>query len=129
MAYIRHIIFIFILIMNFINNKMIMAYVSFPEAEIAKKIAKMLVQNKLAACVKLINGLESFYMWEGALQEDKEVYILIKSKENKIEEIKKLLDDNHPYKVYEFLYYNVESGNKKYSEWVDLVIDSKKDEI
>ena len=62
-------------------------------------------------------------MWEGALQEDHEVYLIIKSKENKVSGIKKVLDTEHPYKVYEFLYHEIKSVNDKYSEWINTLVD------
>ncbi len=61
-------------------------------------------------------------MWEGTLQEDQEVYLMVKSHENKVLEIKEVLDKEHPYKVYEFLYHNVHIGNNKYEEWVNDVL-------
>jgi periplasmic divalent cation tolerance protein len=99
--------------------KLIMGYVSLPNSEIAKKIAQILINQKYAACVKILNGINSFYMWERAIQDDNEVYLLIKTRESKVESIKAVLDKEHPYKVYEFLYHEVISANEKYTEWVD----------
>ena len=65
-------------------------------------------------------------MWEGALQEDKEVYLMIKSNENKIADIKNILDREHPYKVYEFLVNEVKSVNEKYTEWVNSSLEQDK---
>jgi uncharacterized protein involved in tolerance to divalent cations len=61
-------------------------------------------------------------MWEDKLQEEKEVYIMIKSNEEKVEMIKSLLDKEHPYKIYEFLYHQVESANDKYTDWVNSIL-------
>lgn len=112
---------------NAFTNKFIVGFVSFPNQEIAKKIARILVSENLAACAKLINNIESFYIWEGKLQEDSEVYLMIKSKDNKISSIKKILDREHPYKVYEFLYHEVKSVNDKYTEWINSQVDDMLD--
>lgn len=104
---------------NTTHSKFIIGFVSFPKVDLARSVARILVKDKLAACVKVINNLESFYIWEGQLQEDQEVYLMIKSSENKVEEIKKVLDKEHPYKVYEFLYQEVKIGNDKYAEWLN----------
>ena len=114
--------------MNVQNNttKLIIGFVSLPNSEIAKKIARILVTDKLAACVKVVNNLDSFYIWEGSLQEDSEVYLMIKSKENKINGIKSVLDKEHPYKVYEFLYHEVKSANDKYTDWINSTLSNDK---
>jgi periplasmic divalent cation tolerance protein len=116
-------------IMNnvFSANKLIVGFVSLPNQEVAKKIARILVGENLAACAKVINNIESFYMWEGKLQEDSEVYLMIKSKNNKISSIKKVLDKEHPYKVYEFLCHEVKSVNDKYTEWINSLVDDRTD--
>ena len=103
--------------------KFILGYVSVPKSDIAKKIATILVNSKHAACVKILSGLTSFYMWEGSLQEENEFYILIKSQESKVPQIKEILDKEHPYKVYEFLYHEVTSANDKYSQWIESCLD------
>ncbi len=121
------ILFFIIILASMINvlstSKIIIGFVSFPNAEVAKKIARILVTDKLVACAKVINNIDSFYMWEGALQEDHEVYLMIKSLENKVSGIKKVLDSEHPYKVYEFLYHEVKSVNEKYSDWIIKLLD------
>ena len=101
---------IFIIIINFIminSLKPIIAYVSLPEYELAKKLATILVENRLVACAKIINNLESFYIWEDKLNIDNEIYLMLKTSEEKVDEIKSLLDKNHPYKVYEFIYFEL----------------------
>ena len=52
---------------------------------------------------------------------------MIKSKDNKISSIKKILDREHPYKVYEFLYHEVKSVNDKYTEWINSQVDDMLD--
>lgn len=103
--------------------KPIIAYVSLPEYDIAKKIATILVEKRLVACAKIINNLESFYIWEDKLNIDKELYLMLKTSEEKVDEIKHILDSNHPYKVYEFIYFDIKGGNEKYFEWISQVLN------
>jgi periplasmic divalent cation tolerance protein len=105
------------------NSKYILGYVSFNSVEVARTLAKKLVTEKLVACAKLINNVESFYIFDGQYNEDKEVYLLMKTKEDKIEGIKDFLNIEHPYKVYEFLFQEIKIGNDKYAEWVDSILD------
>jgi len=120
------IFFIIFICSNMINSlKPIIAYVSLPEYEITKKIATILVENKLVACAKIINNLESFYIWEDKLNIDKELYLMLKTSEEKVKEIKEVLDNNHPYKVYEFIYYDIKGGNDKYFDWMGQILNEK----
>ena len=107
------------------NFKPIIAYVSLPENELAKKIGVILVENKLVACAKIINNLESIYMWEGKLNTDKELYLMLKTSEEKVNEIKSILDKNHPYEVYEFIFSEIKGGNEKYLQWMQEVMNNK----
>jgi periplasmic divalent cation tolerance protein len=104
-------------------NNLIIAYVSFPKIDLAKAVAKRIVSNKLAACVKVINNIDSFYIWEDKLEEGNEVYLMMKTKEEKVKEIKDVLDEMHPFEVYEFIYVEAKSGNDKYLAWVNSALN------
>lgn len=107
-------------------NKIIIAYVSFPKVDLARLVAKKLVLDKLAACVKVLdNNMESYYIFEEKLTIDNEVYLMIKTQEDKIKDIKVVLDEMHPYKVYEFIYVEAKAANDKYFEWIDSTLNKK----
>ena len=74
-----------------------MGFVSFPNSEIAKKVGGILINFKYAACVKVVSNIESMYLWEGNMENETEVYLVMKTLEHKIPEIKEVLDINHPY--------------------------------
>lgn len=103
--------------------KPIIAYISLPQYEVAKKIATILVEKRLVACAKILNNLESFYIWEDKLNIDKELYLMLKTSEEKVSEIKSVLENNHPYKVYEFVYFDIKGGNEKYFDWMGQVLN------
>ena len=104
--------------LNTFSNKYIICYVSFPSADTAKHFARNFVQKKIVACAKIINNVESIYNWEGKIEEAKEAYLMLKTNKDSIEKIKEILDNEHPYKVYEFLYFPMQVGNNKYAEWM-----------
>ena len=58
-----------------------------PDSESGKALAQGLLQNNLAACINIIPGLESYYYWQGELQQDSELQLLIKSNHSKLEDI------------------------------------------
>jgi periplasmic divalent cation tolerance protein len=89
-----------------------------PNAEVGATLAKGLVQANLAACVNIIDGLRSFYVWKGALQDDREVQLVIKTRRDLVEDVERWLSQNHPYEVPEVLALTVEAGSKSYLEWL-----------
>ena len=54
--------------------------VTAPDVEVAERLARGLVEERLAACVNLIPGIRSFYRWKGAVQDDVEVLLLVKTR-------------------------------------------------
>lgn len=88
------------------------------EGDVAAKLARGLVDQRLAACVNVIAGLRSFYRWEGAVQDDPEVQLLIKTRKSRFEALRAWLDDNHPYSVPEILGLPIAEGGKSYLDWL-----------
>ena len=112
-----------------ISERLIMGWVSYPKIEAARVLAKLLITKKLAGCTKIINNMESFYEWEGKLEEDNEVYVIIKSTENMVPEIQKTIKENHPNQVFEFIYTLIEGGNQDYLDWVRKATGNNKLDI
>jgi len=89
-----------------------------PNIDTARDIARHLVENKLAACVKIVPQVESFYIWQDALQQDTEVQLLIKSTSALFEDINTAICSKHPYDVPEVIAVDVSKGNAAYLDWV-----------
>ena len=85
----------------------------------ADKIAKVLVKNKLAACVNIVGGIKSLFWWEGKLDRAKEVLLLVKSRKEKLNKIIKAVKSSHSYTVPEIIAIPVISGFKPYLKWID----------
>ena len=64
-----------------------MAFVTAPDSGKAKEIAGGIVSNKLAACVNIIPGVTSVYEWEGKIENDSEVLMMIKTRSARIAEL------------------------------------------
>ena len=86
--------------------------------EEAARIARELVERRLAACVSRLPGLVSLYRWRGAVEEAEEVLLLIKTSEDKLPELEAALGDLHSYEVPEFLVLRVSAGSSAYLEWL-----------
>lgn len=89
-----------------------------PNADVAATLAKGLVHSNLAACVNVIDGLRSFYVWKGAMQDDREVQLVIKTRRDRVEDVERWLSQNHPYEVPEVLAIDVVAASKSYLEWL-----------
>jgi len=89
-----------------------------PNKELAKKIAKMLVEKRLAACGQMF-PIESIYHWQGKINEDNEIMLFIKSKTELLDKIKALIIENHTYEVPEIIQIPITDGLPDYLKWID----------
>lgn len=87
--------------------------------EEAGKIARKLVESRLAACVNIIPGIRSVYEWEGEIREEGEALILIKTvSENQVKIVQKIKKE-HSYEVPEIIFLEVKEGEERYLRWVE----------
>lgn len=89
-----------------------------PDAAVARKLAAGLVERRLAACVNVLPGIRSIYRWQGRVQEDGEVLLVIKAPENRYEALQDWLLEQHPYDVPEIIALPIGRGLPAYLEWV-----------
>lgn len=92
--------------------------VTCPDAEVGKRLARELLQEKLVACVNVLPGVTSLYWWEGQIQEDSEVLLVLKTTEERLATLKERLPQLHPYSVPELLALPVQDGLAPYLQWV-----------
>ncbi len=88
----------------------------------ARKIARSLVEERLAACANVIPGVRSFFYWEGRLCQEKEALILIKTVNNKARKIMDKIKKIHSYEVPEIIFFRVDMGEKNYLKWVKRMV-------
>lgn len=85
----------------------------------AGRIAKALVKNKLAACVNIVDKIESIFWWQGKVDLASEALLIMKSKREKLTKIIKLVKSMHSYEVPEIIALPIIGGYRPYLEWID----------
>jgi periplasmic divalent cation tolerance protein len=89
-----------------------------PDGESAARIARVLVEERLAACVNRVPGLTSVYRWQGEIHEDSEVLLLIKTRSELFESLRARLVALHPYDVPEVIAFDIAASHAPYLEWL-----------
>ncbi len=87
-------------------------------AEEAGRLARVLVEERLAACVTQVAGVESVYRWKGQVEAATETLLLIKTGAEQVAALEKRLGELHSYETPEFLVLDVEAGSHAYLDWL-----------
>jgi len=85
---------------------------------VARDLGRRLVESGRAACVNVIPGLRSIYRWQDRVEEDNEAMMLIKTVEDRVDEITAWLEKEHPYALPEVVALPVVAGLPGYLKWV-----------
>jgi len=93
--------------------------------EEARNVGKTLVESKLAACVNVIDGMNSLYMWDGELQDDREVVLIAKTAESRVEDLIAKVKSIHSYDCPCILSIPVEGGNPDFLNWISDEVKRK----
>ena len=92
--------------------------VTVPKATLAEKISKGLVEGRLAACVNEVPGVISRYIWDGQLQTDEEILLVIKTRTGLLPQVVEFVKEAHEAEVPEIIGLPVHAGDKAYLDWL-----------
>ena len=90
----------------------------------AEKIAKHLVEEKIAACVQILGPLQSYFQWQGKLDRADEYLCLIKSRDDLFHEIEAAIKILHPYEVPEIIALPINRGSSDYLNWMAAELEA-----
>jgi periplasmic divalent cation tolerance protein len=95
-----------------------LALVTAPDLKTARMLARAALQARLIACANLLPKIESHYWWQGKIENGTEVLMLFKTTAARLAALEKLIVSKHPYDTPEFIALKVNSGNKRYLDWL-----------
>ena len=92
--------------------------VTAPSTEVGGRLARALVEERLAACVNLVPGVRSVYRWAGAVEEEDEVLLVVKTREDRVDALSRRVHELHPYELPEVIAIGILGGSERYLDWL-----------
>jgi len=89
-----------------------------PDVEGAQRIGTLLVEERLAACANVVEGVTSIFRWKGSIEREREVLMVLKTTSDAVEQLRLRLVELHPYEVPEVLVLDIREGHGPYLDWV-----------
>ena len=100
------------------NDNAVLVYTTFPNAEAAEEVGAALVDAGLAACVNILPGMTSIYIWDGARQRDAEAVMIVKTRRALAGRAMEEIRQRHPYETPALVILPVEGGSADYLAWI-----------
>ena len=101
-------------------------YITAKDADEARRIARKLVEERLAACANIIEKVSSIYWWRGEIVEDEEAFIIVKTLKEKVPAIVKRVKEIHSYEVPEIIALEITEGSEDYLRWLREEVGEQK---
>jgi len=102
------------------NSQLIVVFITAPSKEVGQQIATALLEQKLAACVNIIPSILSLYRWEGKLNQDEEVLLVVKTRSEVFADgLVPAVRAVHPYDLPEIIALPILQGLVSYLDWIE----------
>jgi len=102
---------------HILNNE-IVCYITAPNEAEAVNIARALVEDRLAACANIIKNVRSIYSWQGAIEDDAEVLMIVKTQKSLFHNLSEKVKEMHSYDVPEVIALPIVDGSEAYLQWL-----------
>ncbi len=96
----------------------VMVYITAGDVEEAKKIARVVIRKRLAACANIIGGITSIYRWKGRVEEESEAILLLKTSKAMVNALIDEVKELHSYEVPDITVIPVKGGLEEYLMWI-----------
>ncbi len=97
----------------------LVVFITCPDAKDGKKIADILLKERLAACVNILPNLTSLFWWSGKIHESDEVLLMVKTKKRVLRKLIKRVKQVHQYENPEIIALPIIGGSKEYTKWIE----------
>jgi periplasmic divalent cation tolerance protein len=102
------------------QDQKIIVLITVPSLEVGERIARRLVERRLAACVNILPAVQSIYHWEGQILRETELLLVVKTRSGLFEDhLVPTVQEIHPYKVPEIIAIPLHAGLSSYLEWIN----------
>lgn len=98
-------------------------FITAPHEEEAVKIAKTVVEEKLAGCVNIVKAVRSIYSWQEKIEDEPEVLVIVKTKSELYDKLEKRVKELHSYTVPEIIGLEIKKGSESYLNWLNEVTE------
>ncbi len=101
-----------------LNTDEIVIFITAPNENEAAKIARSLVEARLAACVNIIKNIRSIYTWQGNVEDDAETLMIVKTQKSLFDALSAKVKEIHSYEVPEIIALPIIEGAEDYLKWL-----------
>lgn len=99
-----------------------LVWVTVPDRATARRLARVVLTAKAVACVNILPGVESHYWWKGKREKGRELLLLMKTRQGRLNELERLVKEHHPYETPEFVVTALKAGSQEYLGWIDASV-------
>jgi periplasmic divalent cation tolerance protein len=108
--------------MNAEPDQAVAVFITAANREEAARLAEMLVEKRLAACVQILPEMESVYRWQGKVERQKEILLIAKTVSSKFAELESEVRALHSYETPEIVAFPLTTGSHPYLEWLSASV-------
>ncbi|NCS65315.1 MAG: divalent-cation tolerance protein CutA [Hydrogenophilales bacterium CG03_land_8_20_14_0_80_62_28] len=96
----------------------LLVFTTLPDLETARTLAGQLLEARLAGCVNVLSPCQSFYRWQGAVNEYGEIPVIIKTTAKRYDQVERFVREHHPYELPELVAIDITHGLPEYLAWL-----------